>query len=416
MNLREGRATSHPWDAASLERVQEHIRLSVRGMRAYLRDAGLNLADSADFEKTEDLRLCRRRNFRAVCRPELAPFGAPRGGPPAPPGGAARQRRSRRGTGREGDPLRPGRHAPRLLVRSRRVLARVGRAGGELGRAGPRPLVDALLESRALVLDRPRASPARAHRHAGGLAQDRRGRPRPAPGRARTGFVAGLAEDFAARRRAACRLFPEALDVLRHLRERSTRLALVTNGDLRHQRDKVERHGLGAFFDVILIEGELGVGKPDPVVYRRALDALRAAPADATMVATPPSGRGGPAAAGACGGSGSTARHGGSRPEPDHPRPDHPRPPGAGWSLPLPAGGVRASLVFGADPSRSERRRRWASDPGRTVRKGRAPSRAGLLRGLDDDGANPLEAAAPRHALKVGRRTAAFTRALYRSK
>ena len=97
-------------------------------------------------------------------------------------------------------------------------------------------------------------------------------------------LASALAEDFAARRRAAWRLFPEALDVLRHLRERSTRLALVTNGDLRHQRDKVERHGLGAFFDVILIEGELGVGKPEPVVYRRALDALRVAPADATMV------------------------------------------------------------------------------------------------------------------------------------
>ena len=84
VNLREGRATSHPWDAASLERVREHIRLSVRGMRAYLRDAGLNLAEEDDFEKTEDLRLCRWCNFRGVCRPELAPFGAP-GGPPAGP-------------------------------------------------------------------------------------------------------------------------------------------------------------------------------------------------------------------------------------------------------------------------------------------------------------------------------------------
>ena len=138
-----------------------------------------------------------------------------------------------------------------------------------------------------------------------------------APG---AGFAAGLAEDFAARRRAAWRLFPEALDVLRRLRERSTRLALVTNGDLRHQRDKVERHGLGAFFDVILIEGELGVGKPDPIVYRQALDALRAAPARRHHGGRPSRvGRGGPAAAGACGGSGSTARHGGSRPGPRPP-------------------------------------------------------------------------------------------------
>jgi 2-haloalkanoic acid dehalogenase type II len=97
-------------------------------------------------------------------------------------------------------------------------------------------------------------------------------------------LAAGLADDFAARRRAAWRLFPETLDVLLHLRQRQVRLALVTNGDLRHQREKVERHGLASFFEAILIEGELGVGKPEPIVYQRALDALRAAPADAGMV------------------------------------------------------------------------------------------------------------------------------------
>jgi hypothetical protein len=73
VNLREGRIARHPWDAASLERVSEHIRLSVRSMKAYLRDPERNLADEADFEKAEDLRICRWCNFRAVCRPELAP-------------------------------------------------------------------------------------------------------------------------------------------------------------------------------------------------------------------------------------------------------------------------------------------------------------------------------------------------------
>jgi len=51
-------------------------------------------------------------------------------------------------------------------------------------------------------------------------------------------------------------------------------LALVTNGDAREQRDKIERHGLAPFFDTILIEGEMGVGKPEAVVFRRALAAL----------------------------------------------------------------------------------------------------------------------------------------------
>ena len=74
VNLREGKVTSHPWDEASLERVREHVRFSVRAMKAYLRDPEKNLADEANFERTEDPRICRWCNFRGICRPELPPF------------------------------------------------------------------------------------------------------------------------------------------------------------------------------------------------------------------------------------------------------------------------------------------------------------------------------------------------------
>jgi putative hydrolase of the HAD superfamily len=86
--------------------------------------------------------------------------------------------------------------------------------------------------------------------------------------------AAAVAEDFAARRRELMRLFPEALDFLGTLQARGLPLALVTNGDAREQRDKIQRHGLAPFFDAILIEGEMGVGKPEAVVYKKALDAL----------------------------------------------------------------------------------------------------------------------------------------------
>jgi hypothetical protein len=74
VNLREAKVTRHPWDESSLERVRDHIRLSVRSMKAYLKDAERNVAEEADFEKTEDLRICRWCNFRGVCRPDLPPF------------------------------------------------------------------------------------------------------------------------------------------------------------------------------------------------------------------------------------------------------------------------------------------------------------------------------------------------------
>ncbi len=71
VNLREGTVQRHPWDVEKLEAVKEHLRLSIRGMRAWLRDPAHNLAVMEDFEKSEELRICRRCNFRAVCRPEL---------------------------------------------------------------------------------------------------------------------------------------------------------------------------------------------------------------------------------------------------------------------------------------------------------------------------------------------------------
>ena len=93
-----------------------------------------------------------------------------------------------------------------------------------------------------------------------------------------------IARDFAARRREAMALFPDALPCLERLRAEGAALGLVTNGDASMQRDKIERFALAPFFDVVVIEGEFGVGKPDPAVYRHALAALRAAPADTVMV------------------------------------------------------------------------------------------------------------------------------------
>jgi putative hydrolase of the HAD superfamily len=103
-------------------------------------------------------------------------------------------------------------------------------------------------------------------------------------GRTAPTLPAAIARDYAARRRARMRLFPEALDCLTALRRRGVPLALVTNGDATQQRDKIERHGLVGFFDAILIEGEFGVGKPDESVYRHVLRALGAAPTEAWMV------------------------------------------------------------------------------------------------------------------------------------
>src|SRR5262245_6017877 len=93
-----------------------------------------------------------------------------------------------------------------------------------------------------------------------------------------------IAEDYAARRWQRMALFPGVTEALTRLRRQGIALGLVTNGDRRQQRRKVEQHGLARFFDVIVIEGEFGAGKPEEAVYRHALAALAARPEDAWMV------------------------------------------------------------------------------------------------------------------------------------
>jgi putative hydrolase of the HAD superfamily len=98
------------------------------------------------------------------------------------------------------------------------------------------------------------------------------------------GLDAAIAQRFAAHRRQVMRLFPEARDTLERLRADGVPLGLITNGDAAQQRYKIEREDLARYFDVIVIEGEFGAGKPDEAVYRHALAALRAKPGDTWMV------------------------------------------------------------------------------------------------------------------------------------
>jgi putative hydrolase of the HAD superfamily len=93
-----------------------------------------------------------------------------------------------------------------------------------------------------------------------------------------------LAGDLAALREARLAPFPGAMETLRELCRLGVGTALVTNGHSSKQRAKIERFGLAEFFQVIVIESEFGVGKPDERVYRHALAELHATPAETWMV------------------------------------------------------------------------------------------------------------------------------------
>ena len=74
------------------------------------------------------------------------------------------------------------------------------------------------------------------------------------------------------------RLFDDSLQTLDRLREHGFRIGLITNGPREMQRDKIARFELERHFDVIVIEGEFGHGKPHPNVFRHAMTTVGANP------------------------------------------------------------------------------------------------------------------------------------------
>ncbi|HYD08027.1 MAG TPA: HAD family hydrolase, partial [Reyranella sp.] len=93
-----------------------------------------------------------------------------------------------------------------------------------------------------------------------------------------------IGDAFTELRRAEYRLYPDAHATVDALRRHGVRLALVTNGAGETQRAKIARFELEHRFDHIQIEGEFGLGKPEPDVYRHALERLGCAACDAWMV------------------------------------------------------------------------------------------------------------------------------------
>ena len=68
-------------------------------------------------------------------------------------------------------------------------------------------------------------------------------------------------------------LYEDSLPVVRELRARGTKTALISNCS-HSTRPIVDRLGLDEEFDEILLSFELGIHKPDPGIYREALRRL----------------------------------------------------------------------------------------------------------------------------------------------
>ena len=98
------------------------------------------------------------------------------------------------------------------------------------------------------------------------------------------GLARRIGETYHSLRDDAIKPFDDAVATVEWLRTEGCRLALLTNGGSAGQRVKIDRFDLAPLFDAILIEGEVGFGKPDPRIYAKALAALHVSATDAWMV------------------------------------------------------------------------------------------------------------------------------------
>lgn len=79
-------------------------------------------------------------------------------------------------------------------------------------------------------------------------------------------------------------LFPGALDLLHQLKDRGIKLALLTNGVSETHREKIALLQIAECFDAIFLADEVGMLKPDPLLFAHACTKLQTSPSESAMV------------------------------------------------------------------------------------------------------------------------------------
>lgn len=93
-----------------------------------------------------------------------------------------------------------------------------------------------------------------------------------------------IGDEYSQIRDKRLHLFPGTRVTLQTLKQRGIPMCMVTNGQTHLQRRKIERFRLEPYFEGILVEGELGYGKPDERVFNRALEILDTSAEEAWVI------------------------------------------------------------------------------------------------------------------------------------
>jgi putative hydrolase of the HAD superfamily len=96
-------------------------------------------------------------------------------------------------------------------------------------------------------------------------------------------FLDQFAKDYLARSPYKTNLFDGAIDLLNYLKPKY-KLHIITNGFKDVQYIKLQASALDRFFDVVICSDEVGVKKPNPVIFQCALGAANASSHESIMI------------------------------------------------------------------------------------------------------------------------------------
>lgn len=78
--------------------------------------------------------------------------------------------------------------------------------------------------------------------------------------------------------------FPDAVDLLKALKARGVKLGLLTNGVSETHHEKIALLQISQYFDALFLADEVGMVKPDPLLFAHACRKLESSPSNSAMV------------------------------------------------------------------------------------------------------------------------------------
>ncbi len=103
-----------------------------------------------------------------------------------------------------------------------------------------------------------------------------------------TNLIEELTADFWRRYDEDGLIATDTVETLRTLRAIDLKLGVITNGTTNRQSRKLQALGIDSLFDVVLISEAEGIRKPDPEIFRRAMDLVGVEPSESVYIGDNP--------------------------------------------------------------------------------------------------------------------------------